>query len=56
MYTLLRVARRFYEIRQVKRNHPVSSGVSLSELFLIAFCPIFRNQALKTFPKFQRHR
>ena len=28
MYTLLRVARVFYEIRQVKRNHPVSSGVS----------------------------
>ena len=29
MYTLFRVARIFYEIRQVKRNHPVSSGVSL---------------------------
>ena len=30
MHTLLRVARVFYEIRQVKRNHPVSSGVSLT--------------------------
>ena len=30
MYTLLTVARVFYEIRQVERNHPVSSGVSLT--------------------------
>ena len=29
MYTLLRVARIFYEIRQVKRNHPVCSRVFL---------------------------
>ena len=29
MYTLLKAARIFYEIRQVKRNHPVCSGVSL---------------------------
>ena len=37
MYTLLRVlvARIFYEIRQVKRNHPVSSGVMILNKVLL---------------------
>ena len=42
MYTLLRIARVFYEIRQVKRNHPVSSAVSLN------YNKLFKSRDLKS--------
>ena len=41
MYTLLRVARMFYEMHQVKRNHSVSSGVSLTNIIILLLQAIF---------------